>query len=136
MAKDKYHNLVKDALIADGWTVTDDPLYLDWYSKYQVDIGAEKLIVARKEKQKIAVEVKTFLKSSFTHEFHSVLGQYLSYLLALKQTDENRVLYLAVPLNIWETEFQEKGTKLLVKHYNIKLIIYDVENKIINKWIL
>jgi hypothetical protein len=25
MAKDKYHELVKNALIKDGWRITDDP---------------------------------------------------------------------------------------------------------------
>ncbi len=27
-AKDIYHNQVKNALIKDGWTITDDPLIL------------------------------------------------------------------------------------------------------------
>ena len=27
-AKDIYHNTVKNALINDGWTITDDPLIL------------------------------------------------------------------------------------------------------------
>jgi hypothetical protein len=48
MAKDIYHNTVKEALIKDGWTVTDDPLSL--LSKedggLQADLGAEKIITA------------------------------------------------------------------------------------------
>jgi XisH protein len=27
-AKDLYHDIVVEALTADGWTITDDPLYL------------------------------------------------------------------------------------------------------------
>lgn len=46
MAKDIYHNLVKEALIADGWTITADPYRLDWIPKWQIDLGAEKLIGA------------------------------------------------------------------------------------------
>jgi hypothetical protein len=29
MAKDIYHQLVKDALVQDGWNITHDPYYLD-----------------------------------------------------------------------------------------------------------
>ena len=89
MAKDLYHNLVKEALITDGWTITDDPYRLDWTPKWEIDLGAEKLIGAEKENRQIAVEIKTFLKPSFPNEFHTVLGQYLSYLHALKETDED-----------------------------------------------
>jgi hypothetical protein len=83
MAKDLYHDLVKEALIKDGWTITNDPYRLDWIPKWQIDLGAEKIIGATKANHQIAVEVKTFLKPSFSHEFHGVLGQYLSYLFAL-----------------------------------------------------
>jgi hypothetical protein len=27
-AKDKFHEIVKAALIKDGWTITDDPLFI------------------------------------------------------------------------------------------------------------
>jgi XisH protein len=52
---------VKTALIKDGWTITDDPLTLaigerDLY----VDLGAEKLLIADRGSQKIAVEVNSF----------------------------------------------------------------------------
>ena len=29
-ARDIYHNAVKNALVKDGWTITDDPLHLKW----------------------------------------------------------------------------------------------------------
>ena len=62
MAKDKYHEHVKEALIKDGGTITNDPYYLNLGKvKYEIDLGAEKLIGATKENQKILVEVKSFL---------------------------------------------------------------------------
>ncbi len=65
MARDHYHQLVKQALTADGWTITDDPLYLDLASTtLEVDLGAERLIAAEKGKEKIAVEIKSFLGNS------------------------------------------------------------------------
>lgn len=54
--RDRYHQSVKNALIKDGWTITDDPLHLKWGKRdMYVDLGAEKLIAAQKEGQCIAV---------------------------------------------------------------------------------
>ncbi len=61
MARDKFHQEVRQALIKDGWTITDDPLYIKVGKiPIHIDIGAEKLIGAEKEGEKIAVEIKTF----------------------------------------------------------------------------
>lgn len=61
-AKDKFHEAVKNALVHDGWTITHDPLRLRLGKrKLFVDLGAEKLLSAEKDQQKIAVEVKSFL---------------------------------------------------------------------------
>ena len=49
-ARDFYHDVVKSALIADGWTITDDPLKLHVGKKdLFVDLGAERLLAADKE---------------------------------------------------------------------------------------
>lgn len=74
MARDLYHELVKQILIEDGWTITDDPYYIRWKPEWQIDLGAEKIIGAKKENQQIAVEVKSFQRASFSNEFHSILG--------------------------------------------------------------
>jgi len=48
-AKDLYHDTVKNALIKDGWNITDDPLILSIGKKdLFVDLGTEKLIAAEK----------------------------------------------------------------------------------------
>ena len=53
MAKDQYHQHVVDALEKDGWEITDDPYLLaSGKIRYQVDIGAEKLISAKKRSAK------------------------------------------------------------------------------------
>ncbi len=57
MAKDKYHQLVKKALIAEGWSITHDPLFVPTLKRtMQVDLGAERLIGAEKGNQQIAIE--------------------------------------------------------------------------------
>jgi len=61
-AKDLYHDTVKTALLKDGWTITDDPLSLEIGGRdLFVDLGAEKLLIADRGSQKIAVEVKSFI---------------------------------------------------------------------------
>lgn len=59
-AKDLIHNAVKQALIKDGWTVTDDPYTLAYAEDVTVfvDLGAERLIAAQRDLDKIAVEIK------------------------------------------------------------------------------
>lgn len=69
MAKDLYHEVVKEALIKDGWTITHDPYKIKLSrTKLNVDLGAEKLLVAEKENSKIAIEIKTFGGDSFINE--------------------------------------------------------------------
>ncbi len=86
--KDVYHYQVKNALIKDGWLITDDPLRLKWGSKdMYVDLGAEKLLVAEKNKQKIAVEIKTFTSLSEVNALENALGQYLLYRSVIMRTD-------------------------------------------------
>jgi hypothetical protein len=93
------------------------------------------MIAAEKGNEKIAIEVKTFLAASFGNEFHAVLGQYINYLLGLSQIEPDRVLYLTVPLNIWETEFQRSGIQFSVNSMKVKTVIYNIETKKIVKWI-
>lgn len=41
-AKDIYHNIVKKALIKEGWKMTDDPLVLQFGDTHlYADLGAE-----------------------------------------------------------------------------------------------
>nr|WP_271254365.1 element excision factor XisH family protein [Pseudanabaena sp. Chao 1811] len=57
-ARDIYHNTVKTALEKDGWTITHDPFPLQIGKKrLSVDLGAERLISAEKNLQKIVVEM-------------------------------------------------------------------------------
>ena len=136
MAKDRYHNIVKKALIKMGWTITSDPLYIPTLKrKLEVDLGAERVIEAQKDKDKIAVEIKSFLGLSEIHEFYKALGQFNYYQLALEDIDVERVLYLAVPSDIYDTLFTEPLTLKAITRYNIKIIVYNIEEEIIERWI-
>ena len=44
MARDKYHSLAKNALINEGWEITNDPLRIPKPSRpVEIDLGAEKI---------------------------------------------------------------------------------------------
>lgn len=135
-ARDIFHNAVKQALIADGWIITDDPLVVQFGSiDLYIDLGAEKLIAAEKEGISIAVEVKSFRGASLVSEFHTAIGQFLNYRFALQQKEPARELFLAVPLDIYITFFSLAFTKGVVDQYNIKLLIYDPGKEEIHQWI-
>ena len=134
--RDKFHDAVKHALEKEGWTISHDPLPLKIGNlKLEVDLGAEKLIAAQKDNQKIAVEVKSFLKTSKITEFYHAFGQFFPYKVALQQLEPDRILYLAVPDYIYEALFNEILIKSLLEQYPIKLIIYVADREEIQTWI-
>ena len=134
-AKDIFHDTVKNALVKEGWIITDDPLYLDYGGvDMYVDLGAEKLIAAQKDQQKIAVEIKTFNRPSLIAEFHSALGQFLNYRLVLENIEPERKMYLAISEDVYEAFFTLIFTQKAVDKYQIKLIIYDTKKEVIKEW--
>lgn len=135
MAKDRFHQAVKPALLKEGWTITRDPLTIRIDRvKLEVDLGAEKVFAAEKEGRKIAVEVKSFLNSSTINDFHNALGQFLNYRLALQMTESDRTLYLAVPFDIFSTFFQERFIRAAIVQYELKIIAYDPNLEEIIEW--
>lgn len=136
MARDHYHQLVKQALTADGWTITDDPLYLDLASTtLEVDLGAERLIAAEKGKEKIAVEIKSFLGNSTVSEFYKAMGQFNFYNLALEELEPERLLYLAMPEPAYQDVRKEPIAQKAIERYRIRFIVYSLEQQIITSWI-
>jgi XisH protein len=137
MARDIFHHAVRQVLENDGWTITDDPYYLvlqKSVAQYEIDLGAERLLGAEKGTEKIAVEVKSLLKTSLLHEFHSVLGQYLIYHYGLSKKDPTRKLYLALP-DFAQTKLEKISPLLdIIRDFEVKIIYFDSENKTIVSW--
>lgn len=135
-AYDKYHNVVKKALINDGWTITDDPYKIKADSRIiRIDLGAERLIGAQKANEKIAVEIKSFLKKSQITAFYEALGQTTYYKTLLKDNDPKRLLFLAIPLRAYKGIFSEPYVKKIMTESNIYLIVYDIYKEKIISWI-
>ncbi len=135
-ARDKFHQLVRAALENDGWTITDDPYHIDLgFVDFYIDLGAERLLAATKNGEKIAVEIKTFLAASTISEFHTALGQFINYRIALEDNDPERLLYLAIPLEIYKRFFQYSFIQKVIQRNQVPLLVYDTEKPEISQWI-
>lgn len=134
-AKDIFHQSVRTALEKDGWTITHDPLHLKVADiEFFIDLGAERLLAAQKEGQRIAVEIKSFIGASEVTEFHLALGQTLNYRLALKKEDPDRILYLAISEDTYQDFFSRQFIQDSLKEYQIKLLIFAISNLEIVLW--
>ncbi|MCC7506383.1 MAG: XisH family protein [Saprospiraceae bacterium] len=136
MARDTYHDAVRRALEKEGWTITDEQYkFSTGEASFEIDLFAEKLIVAERGNDKIAVEVKSFRSQSPMNKFHEAVGQYDNYLFALEEYAPERILYLALPIDLWETFFQKPFVQLVISRKRMRLIIYDQNAETIEKWI-
>ena len=137
MARDHFHSAVRNALIKDGWTITDDPLRVSYgLSNMEIDLGAENLVAAQKDLQKIAVEIKSFLGSSALSEFHVALGQCLNYRLARQLVGSDRRLFLAVPHEAYETFFSQTFAQASLNRNKLSLLIYNPYDETVVQWIM
>ena len=135
-AKDIYHNTVKTALQKDGWIITHDPFPLQIGKKrLSADLGAERLISAEKETQKIVVEVKSFVGQSDVRDLEQALGQYILYRQILDEMGSKRELYLAVSGPTFNSVFSIEIGQVLLKNKIIKLMVFDDQNEDIVQWI-
>lgn len=135
-AKDVIHDAVKNALIKDGWHITNDPLTIVYEdATVFADLGAERVIAAERGAEKIAVEIKSFVAVSALHELEIALGQYILYLNLLAETDPTRKLFVAISDVVYETTFQRPSFLFMRERIQMPLIIADVEQEIIVKWI-
>jgi XisH protein len=136
MGKDVFHNAVKTALIRAGWTVTHDTYNLSVGGvDMQIDLGAEQLIGAEQNGQKIAVEVKSFVGKSAISEFHTAHGQYLDYYFALEEYEPIRKLYLAVPIGVYQSFFRLPFIQKMVQRSHVSLLIYNPDDEVIVEWL-
>ncbi|CAD5927317.1 fdxN element excision controlling factor XisH-like protein [Planktothrix agardhii CCAP 1459/11A] len=136
-AKDIYHEAVKNALIKDGWTITADPYPLEYEDvELYPDLAVEKFISEEQKQRKIIIEIKSFISSSLMKDFELALGQYILYrdLIQLAQ-DEYQEIYLAIKDEIYDTFFQRKSIKAVVKLNQVALLVINTDKEEIVQWI-
>ena len=144
-ARDKIHNLVKEALTKDGWEITDDPYVISYGERFLfIDLAATdtdfnsragKFIGAKKGKSTIAIEIKEFRNQSPIVDLEQAVGQYIIYQLLLKETDPQREIYLAIPSYAYNEIFREPLGKLVIENLPLKLIVIELKTKEVKEWI-
>ena len=137
MARDIFHENVKQALIEEGWNVTNDPLtFKIGKVQVQIDLGAERLIAAEKGEERIAIEIKTFSSVSFITALYEAIGKYIVYRNVLSLSQSDRTLFLAIPENIYNRFFDEKVIRKTIEDEKIKLVIYNQLTQTITQWVI
>jgi hypothetical protein len=136
-AQDKYHDVVVKALTDEGWTITDDPLRLSYGTKnLWVDVGAEReTLAAEKGGERIAVEIKSFVRHSEVEDLENAIGQLNLYRDVLDEIEPDRKLFLAIPWRAYDGIFSEKIGRLVLKKQRINLIVFDELQERITEWI-
>ena len=136
-AKDIFHDNFIKSLIKEGWTVTHDPLILSYGGRdLYVDVGAERdIIAAERGKEKIAVEIKSFLSASPIRDLENAVGQYGIYQSVLSETESERLIYLAVPSRVYESILTERFGQLIIGSLRIRVIVFDPKKERIVEWI-
>lgn len=96
--RDTIHNVVKQAIIKDGWEITDDPYVISYGERFLfVDLGATELetfdpsqgrfIGAERNNNRIAIEIKEFQGRSTIGDLEQAIRQYVLYRLLLNKVD-------------------------------------------------
>ncbi|MCC5647001.1 XisH family protein [Nostoc sp. CHAB 5824] len=115
--------------------MTDEHLFIQVEDiDFYIDLTAERILAAEKTGKKIAVEIKSFLGASDVTEFHLALGQCLNYRSALRLTEPDRILYLAVPVDVYNEFFSRKFIQRIIDEYQLKLLIFNPEREEIVIW--
>lgn len=135
-ALDRDHAIVRNALVKEGWTVTDDPLTLKLGKRaVHVDLGAQRNVIgAIRGTEKIAVEIKTFSGPSDMTDLYAALGQYLIYQTFLQELEPDRKVVLAIPKAAWFGFFQEPIGKLVLEENIPYAFAFDSETEEIVQW--
>jgi hypothetical protein len=95
----------------------------------------EGLIAAERGVEKIAIEVKSFISISPTHELNAAIGQFIAYRLALEELDPIRKVYLAVPVATYDDFLQRPFPSRMIEVNDVSLVIYDPIQEEILKWL-
>jgi hypothetical protein len=144
--RDSIHYAVRQALVKDGWSITNDPYVISYGERFLfIDLGAaetlgdngveSRFIGAQRGVSQIAVEVKEFRRASAIADLEQAIGQYVLYRLLLNQVDPDRELYLAIGEATFAEIFNEPIGELVIRELPLNLLIVDVERSEVKQWI-
>jgi hypothetical protein len=135
-ARDTYHDVVRAALVKDGWKITHDPYTVPFGDRdVYADLGAERAIAAEKGGQKIAVEIKSFFGASEVRDLEVALGQFVFYRHLIGGWESDRELWLAIPEEAYLSLLGDVAGSDLLKAIGVRLITFDPLREEIVRWL-
>lgn len=135
-ARDLIHNDVRKALTKDGWKITHDPFAIRLgIIRVKADLGAERLIAATKENQKIAVEIKSFTKPSLMEALEVAIGQYNLYAALLLEVEPERKVYLAISDAVYFRLFDTREGKIIIERLGLRIVVIKIETQEVVQWV-
>jgi XisH protein len=135
-AKNIYHDAVRDALTADGWTITHDPLFISFgRDRLYVDLAADRpTLGAERNGELIAVEIQSFLSRSSIADLQQAVGQYVIYRLVLEETHPGRTLFLAVSQEVYADLTATRLGETVFRRLAIRSAVCDMTQRRIVEW--
>lgn len=81
------------------------------------------------------MEIKELRGQSVIVELEQAIGQYVLYRLLLNRVDPERSVYLAIPEKAYRELFTEPIGELVISDLPLQLVVVDVEQAEVKKWI-
>ena len=136
-ARNIHHNAVIQALQADGWTITHDPLLIPCGDRRLfIDLGAERaLIGAERGSERIAVEIASFVADSPVRDLQEAVGQFVVYRALLSQTEPQRSLFLGVSSRVHDSVLSEPLGQLVIADVHLRILVFDEQQQKVVRWI-
>ena len=134
--KDTIHEAVRNALINDGWTITNDPFRVEIAeTDVYIDLRAERVEDEGRIRHALVIEVKSFSSLSPIHDLEVALGQYELYRTFLRYASTTDSLYLAVSDITYKELFGRIAFQIIVQQHQVAMIVVDVVEEKVIKWI-
>ena len=137
-AHDVFHAAVKEGLIKEGWTITDDPLIIEFGGQRPVHRPGcgEGSSPPRRGSERIAVEVKSFLGPSLVTRFSHGPGAILELPACLgRQGSRSRPLPGGAGTDLFRVLYAPARHKTRSSVMRVHLIVYDPESEALVQWI-
>ena len=134
--KDRIHEAVKNALVKDGWTITDDPYRIVFED---TDVYADLRIVKTEAgttlQRTLVIEIKGFTGDSPMHNLENALGQYELYRIYLKSVAPTEKLYLAISASTYNEQFVRPAFAIIIAEKSLPILVVDTEREEVVQWI-
>jgi hypothetical protein len=125
-----------EALEKAGYVVTTRPYPIRTGFKMEYVFADARLKHVSSNREIIVVEVKCFASGRLRWtEFYGAVGQYIVYRNGLQLRRKKAEVYLAVPSHVYENFFQRILVQATLQDAKVQMIVVNLENREIEKWL-